>query len=96
MNKKKRITMVRAMETVCRALNDEEGILDWLTVGVADGDITEETVDEELESYTDDETFADLMDSFAAVMSDYVKKKSISDHGHFFVDGVLSKPQFYS
>lgn len=90
MNKKERIAMVRAMETVCRNLNDEAGIECWFVNGVADGDITEETTDEELEYYVEDDVFADLMDTFAYVMTKYAKRKSSEDGGQFYCDHVCS------
>lgn len=92
MNKKERIAMVRAMETVCRNLNDERGIVSWFTCGVADGDINENTTDEELEYYIeDDDTFADLMDTFAYVMTKYAHRKDKEDSGQFYCDGVCSR-----
>ena len=93
MDKKERIAMVRAMETICRNLNDEEGIMEWLQIGIADGDIGPDTQDEDLEYYIEDDNFADLMDSFAVVMSDYAKRKSFDDYGQFYCDGIVSQPK---
>ena len=69
-NLRERAEMVRAMETVCRNLNDEDILMSWLMCGVADGDITSNTTDEEIqEEYcTDGENFADLMDCFLRCM----------------------------
>ena len=53
MNTKERIEKVRAMETLARSINDERVFLTWLSLGVADGDITENTPDEELEFYNE-------------------------------------------
>ena len=39
MNKAERIKMVKAMEFICRQVNDEDNIEAWLTLGVADEDI---------------------------------------------------------
>ena len=91
MNKKERIAMVRAMETVCRNLNDERGIEAWYVNGVADGDITNETTDEELDDYIEDENFADLMDTFAFVMTKYANRNK-EGNGIFYCDGVCSHP----
>ena len=44
----KRIRMVKAMEEIIRNLNDEEEIEYWLMYGVADGDISENTPDEDI------------------------------------------------
>ena len=41
-----RAKVVRAMDLLCRCINDEEVFMPWLMVGVADGDITKETTDE--------------------------------------------------
>lgn len=68
---KERVQMVRAMETVCRNINDEEVFMGWLMCGVADGDIDKETTDEFLqEAYCkDDDGFAELMDCFLRCMN---------------------------
>ena len=85
MNMKQRCEIVRAMETLARAVNDEDVFEAWLIEGVADGDIDETTADEELEYYTEDEVFADLMDSFLHLMSR--AKRS----GGLYADGIVSK-----
>ena len=46
MNKKVRCDLVRAMEMLVRAVNDEDYIEEWLINGVADGDIHPDTTDE--------------------------------------------------
>lgn len=88
MNTKKRIEVVRAMETLARSINDESVFYKWLLCGVADGDIDENTTDEELEFYIeDDEQFADLMDTFLKCMSSAYKS------GGLYVDKVVSKEE---
>ena len=88
MNKQKRIEVVKAMETLARSINDERVFLTWLSLGVADGDITENTSDEELEFYVeDDEQFADLMNTFLKCMSGAYKS------GGLYVDKVVSKEE---
>ena len=85
-NKTERIQMVRAMETLARAINDEDVFMSWLSAGVADGDIDENTKDEELDYYVDDdETFAELMGEFLWCM------KKAHKSGGLYVDGVVSK-----
>lgn len=81
---KERINMVRAMETIARSVNDESAFDLWLYLGVADGDIDDDTTDEELEDYCDDETFAELMDTFLKLMAR--AKKS----GGLYCDGITS------
>ena len=86
MNTKRRTEMVRAMETVARSINDENVFSTWLTLGVADGDITENTPDEDLEFYVkDDKSFADLMNTFLLCMVRAYKS------GGLYVDKVVSK-----
>ena len=88
MNTKKRIEVVRAMETLARSINDESVFYRWLLYGVADGDIDENTTDEELEFYVeDDEQFADLMNTFLKCMSSAYKS------GGLYVDKVVSKEE---
>lgn len=69
MNIKERAEMVKAMETLARAVNNENIFELWLVDGVADGDITPNTTDEELESYCEDERFSELMETFLILMS---------------------------
>ena len=85
MNVKLRTEVVRAMETLARCINDEEIFEGWLICGVADGDIDETTTDEELEYYIEDETFAELMETFLKVMA------RAKRDGGLYVDGVVSK-----
>lgn len=80
-----RAKVVRAMETLARAVNDEMVFEEWLMYGVADGDIDETTEDEELEYYLEDEAFAELMGTFLNVMKNAYKS------GGLYVDGVVSK-----
>lgn len=85
MNLSRRAKVVRAMETIARCVNDEEVFYRWLLCGVADGDIDEDTTDEDLEFYCEDETFADLMERFLDLMT--AAKKS----GGLYEDRVVSK-----
>lgn len=77
MDKAERIKAVRAMEFLARQINDEDVFERWLMYGVADGDTN-------LEYYTNDETFSELMTTFLQCMSN--AKKS----GGLYCDGVLS------
>lgn len=82
---KERIAIIKAMELLARAVNDEEIFMMWLRCGVADGDIKDNTADEELEWYAEDETFAELMSTFLDLMSEAKKD------GGLYVDGITSK-----
>ena len=82
---KTRVNMVRAMETIARCTNDESAFDLWLSLGVADGDIDEDTTDEDLEYYCDDVVFADMMDTFLKLMAR--AKKS----GGLYCDGITSE-----
>ena len=85
MNLLRRTKVVRAMETIARCVNDEEVFDHWLLYGVADGDIDDDTTDEDLEYYCEDKTFADLMERFLDLMT--AAKKS----GGLYEDRIVSK-----
>ena len=87
MNKKERIEMVKAMETIARNLNDESDFEYWLMYGVADGDIDEKTKDEDLQFYIEDENFADLMYTFLVTLG--IKPKEAI--GKLYCDRISSK-----
>lgn len=83
---KERIKMVRAMETLARSINDEAMFTPWLVYGVADGDITDDTEDDELLDYCeDDKIYGDLMSLFLRRMCAAYKS------GGLYSDGVTSK-----
>ena len=84
----KRAELIKAMELLARAVNDETVFETWLLEGVADGDITGNVEDDEIEYYAEDKTFADLMDTFLNVMAD--AKKS----GGLYFDGIVSKSMY--
>ena len=85
MNLSRRAKVVRAMETIARCVNDEEIFYRWLLCGIADGDIDDNTTDEDLEYYCEDKTFADLMERFLDLMT--AAKKS----GGLYEDRIVSK-----
>ena len=85
MNLSRRAKVVRAMETIARCVNDEEVFYRWLLCGVADGDIDDDTTDEDLEYYCEDKTFADLMERFLDLTT--AAKKS----GGLYEDRIVSK-----
>lgn len=88
MNKNERIKVVKAMETLARCINDERVFSIWLSLGVADGDINENTPDEELEFYVEDDIqFADLMNTFLKCMNNAYK------NGGLYVDKIVSKEE---
>lgn len=85
MNTKKRLEVVRAMETLARCINDEDIFESWLMVGVADGDIDKDTPDEYLEYYAEDKTFAELMGLFLRLM------RRAEESGGLYCDNIVSK-----
>lgn len=85
MNKQTRIEVVKAMETMARCVNNEYIFEEWLINGVADGDIDDDTADEEFDFYIEDEEFAELMGTFLHVM------KRAYHNGGLYVDKVVSK-----
>lgn len=91
-NLKERAKMVRAMEEVIRNLNDESFIDSWLMGGVADGDINNDTTDEDLEWYCEDRNFADIMALFSRIMYRATKEDySNKGDGTFYCDRVVGK-----
>lgn len=88
MNKLTRAKAVIMMDELANSCNDENIVMSWLSLGVADGDITKDTKldDENLESYyEDDKYFAELMDTFLRCMARAYKK------GGLYIDKVVSK-----
>lgn len=89
-NFKERVSVIRAMDTIVRSLNDERDILWWLDSGVPDGEINAKTTDEELYWLVDDdESFADIMSTFVKIM----RRQPVN--GAMWVDNVLSKEEKY-
>ena len=91
MNATERIQMVKAMEFIIRHVNDEELTYNWLSLGVADGDIepgdltvTPKDFDE-MEYYIDDDELRDLMHIFLMTM-----KYAYKDGG-LYCDGLCNK-----
>ncbi len=82
MNMKERVAVVRAMDLLARSCNDEEAMMGWLMCGVADGDITPETKDEDLDYYVEDDTFRELIGCFLRTMRRAGK-------GGLYVNGVV-------
>ena len=94
MNTSERIKMIKAMEMIARNLNNEAHLHTWLIEGVADGDIAygdltvQESDVDDLEYYMEDESFADLMDSFL-----YAMFRAYKSGAGLYCDGVASKPE---
>lgn len=92
-NLSERIKMVKAMEFICRQINDEDVFECWLVNGVADddieyGDLSVNTTEPDAAYYAEnDERFADLMDTFLWVM------KKAGKSGGLYCDGVVSKEE---
>ena len=89
MKRAERIKMVKAMEFITRQLNNEDILMSWLMVGVADSDIKygDLSVEDDgtLEYYIEDDNFSELMDTFLRVMREAYKD------GGLYCDGVVSK-----
>ena len=89
-SKIERIKMVKAMEYIARNLNDEEIFEEWLTYGVADGDIEYGNLCVEAEDFDEfgyfieDKHFAELMGLFL-----YMMKRAYKSGG-LYCDGVVS------
>ena len=87
MNNHQRCMVIRAMETIIKAVNNTELITHWRVEAIADGDIRPGTTDEDLEYYIEDKAFADLMDTFLRVM------RNAQEDGGLYVDGIVSKSE---
>lgn len=86
MNKAERCQAVRAMDLLARSVNNEDILYGkWLMGGVADGDIDENTTDEDLEWYIGDKEFSELMSCFLRCM------KAAKEDGGLYIDGIVSK-----
>lgn len=82
-----RVKMVKAMEFICRQINNEDIFMRWLYAGVADGDIEYgdlEYDDKFDDYYINDGEFLDLMKLFLRLM-----KQAYNDGG-LFCGGVVS------
>lgn len=90
-NKIERVKLVKAMEFLARNINDEAVFEEWLIDGVADGDIEYGSLDiapddlDNLDYYTEDDNFADLMQTFLHIM-DRARKS-----GGLYCDNIVSK-----
>ena len=83
-----RVSMIKAMEFICRQINDEDVFEGWLIGGVADGDIKYGDLganDENLDYYTDDKDFSGLMACFLRRMS------AANKSGGLYCDGVVGE-----
>lgn len=88
MDKCERIKMVKAMEFICRQINDEDVFGSWLCCGVADGDIAYGDLDAQdrdgiLDYYCEDENFSELMMVFLRRM------RGASRSGGLYCDGIV-------
>ena len=83
-----RIKMLEAMDFIVRHFNDERAIDTWLTCGLPDGTAEAGTTSD----YTDDDdTFADIMDSFVYVMALFCRANKEERAATLYCDGVRSK-----
>lgn len=87
MNNHERCMVIRAMETIIKAVNNTALISQWRVEAIADGDIRPGTLDEDMEYYIEDDVFAALMDTFLRVMN------NAKADGGLYVDGIVSKDE---
>lgn len=82
----KRKQMVAAMEYIARHINDENIFMDWISFGVADGDIPygDLTTDNVDDYYVEDDEFKDLMLCFLRRM------KEAYESGGLYCGGIVS------
>ncbi len=83
---KERVKLLRAMETIARCVNDEDVFELWIIHGIPDGEIKENTTDEDLEWLAEDEdSMLDIMDTFVKLM-----KNAYRSGGLCLFDGEVS------
>ena len=73
--------IVLRMERRMRNINHEGVFMTWLSLGVADGDINEDTTPEEVieMGYTDADTFYDLVDVYTKLVDRAAKNGGFID-----------------
>ncbi len=83
---KERVKLLRAMETIARCVNDEDVFELWLAEGIPDGEIKENTTDEEIEWLAEDtDSMLDIMDTFVKLM-----KNTYRNGGLYLFDSEVS------
>lgn len=89
-NLMKRARLVKAMDIMIGAVNNEDLMEPWLMCGVADGDIQGDTTPEEIieMGYCEDQTFQDLMTLFSKIMY------RASGNGGLYCDGLVSETRY--
>lgn len=84
-NYKERVATVKAMDAIVRSLNDEGYLMNWLELGVPDGEVDDNTRDEDLYWLVENnDDFGDLMHTFVCIMKSQPKNNAM------YVDGVFS------
>ena len=58
------VTAIRAMDYLARCINDEDIFMGWLMTGVPDGDITEDTTDEDILMMYDEDDLKSFIGCF--------------------------------
>ena len=99
MNLKERKQLILSMETVVRAINEEDVIEGWLMCGVADGDLNSNSTWEDVDDFyvEDDVRFADIMSCFCRTMrrmissNEFDKEDRMKGNGFLYCDKVTSK-----
>ena len=67
---------IKCMDFLIRSLNDEELTMEWLTLGVPDGDINDETTIEEIQEMYDEDDYEDWQKLFCNLISIAYKEES--------------------
>ena len=75
------------MDTIAKMLNDERDYARWALAGIADGEIEEDTKDEDIEWLCADDIFPDLLFNFCRVFG----MKNEKATGFLYCDGVVAK-----
>lgn len=81
-----RAKVVKSMDMLVYCINNENYVDSWLSVGVADGDIGENTTLQDIidYGYCEDDNFKDLMTLFLKLM------RRAGNNGGLYCDGIVS------
>lgn len=81
------VQAIRAMDLLARSVNNEDDYIGWSMCGIPDGDITEDTTDEEILEMYDADDMASFIGCFLRTM-----KKAAKDNGEhgLYIAGVCA------
>ncbi len=78
----KRATVLKAMDTIAKLVQNEDVFEIWLDFGIPNGTIDEKTMPEDLEELCDNESMLDIMYTFQKLI-----KRADKNGGLYLFDG---------